>query len=74
MEFINLIVRPDTLENGSRYLLRVRHENGTRPAYVPVMFVRYDPCPAIVVVNDGDGRLLRIARRDLFACELANRD
>ena len=43
MEFINLIVRPDTLENGKRYLLRVRHENGRRPAYVTVAFVGMTP-------------------------------
>lgn len=74
MEFINLIVRPDTLDNGGRYLLRVRQENGRRPAYMPVTFVRYDACPAIVVVNDGDGKLLRIARGDLYARELSIRD
>ena len=74
MEFINLIVRPDTLENGCRYLLRVRQENGHRPIYAPVTFVRYDACPAIVVVNDGDGRLLRVAREDLYRLELSIRD
>lgn len=70
MEFVNLIVRPDTLENGGRYLLRVRQENGHRPVYVRVTFVRYDACPAIVVVNDGDGRLPRIAREDLYRWEI----
>ena len=74
MEFINLIVRPDTLENGTRYLLRVRQANGRRPAYVPVTFVRYDSCPAIVVVNDGEGRFLRVVREDLYTLELSIRD
>jgi hypothetical protein len=41
-------------------LFRVRHENGRGPTYVPVTFVRYDACPAIVVVFDGEGRLLRV--------------
>ena len=52
----------------------MQKENGHRPAYVPVTFVRYDACPAIVAVNDGDGRLLRIARGDLYACELSVRE
>ena len=71
MEFINLIVHPDTLDNGGMYLLRVGQENEHRPAYVPVTFVRYDPCPAIVVVNNGAGRLLRAAREDLYTSELS---
>jgi hypothetical protein len=74
MELIDLIARPDTLEHGGRYLLRVRHANGCRPAYVPVTFVRYDACPAIVVVKDGDGRFLRVARIELYAWELSIRD
>jgi hypothetical protein len=74
MEFINHVVRPDTLENGDKYWLRVRQTNGRRSAYVPVTFVRYDACPAIVVVNDGDGRLFRIAREDLCTCELSVMD
>jgi hypothetical protein len=49
-------------------LLRVRHENGRGPTYVPVTFVRYDACPAIVVVDDGEGRLLRVAREEFSAC------
>jgi hypothetical protein len=73
MESNNLIIHPDTLENGCRYLLRVRQENGRRPSYVLVTFVRYDACPTIVVVNDGDGRLLRIAREDLYACEITGK-
>jgi hypothetical protein len=74
MEFVNLILRPDTLENGGRYLLLVRHSNGRRPTYIPVTFARYDACPAVVMVNDGDGRLLRVAREDLYCCELSVRD
>jgi hypothetical protein len=59
MELVNPIVRPETLENGSKYLLQVRHENGRRLAHVPVTFERYDACPAVVVEEDGNGRLFR---------------
>jgi hypothetical protein len=71
MKFTNLIARPETLENDGKYLLRVRQENLSRQVFEPVTFVRYDPCPAIVVVNDGGGRSLRIAREDLYVCEMS---
>jgi hypothetical protein len=55
-------------------LFRVGHENGRRLAYVPVTFVRYDAFPAIGVVKDGEGRLLRVKREDFHSCELYVRE
>ena len=74
MEFINPIFRPDTLEYADRYLLSVCQKKGRRSIYVPVTFMRYEASPAIVLVKNGEGRLLRIARMDLYGCELPNRD
>lgn len=74
MKFIRVIVRPTTLNKGSSYLLRLRQDNGKVPEYVPVEFVQYEPCPAVVRVSDAKGKLWRIPREDLFTCELAPQD
>lgn len=74
MKIIRVIVRPPTFEKGRRYLLRQRQGNGKAPEYVPVKFVDYEPCPAVVSVSDGEGKLWRISREDLFTCELAPKD
>jgi hypothetical protein len=74
MRFIRVIVRPPTYTKGRSYLLRLRQGNGKAPEYVPVIFVEYEPCPAVVCVSDEDGKLWRIPREDLFTCELAPRD
>ena len=72
MKPILAIISPDTLENGGKYLLRTRHNNGHDPDYIPVTFVGYDSCPAWVVVRDGDGNLLRIHRDDVFTYEVTD--
>jgi len=74
MRFIRVIARPSTFEKGRSYLLRLRQGNGETPEYVPVKFLEYEPCPAVVSVSDGEGKLWRIPREDLFACELAPMD
>ena len=74
MRFIRVIVRPPTFEKGRSYLLRQRHGNGKDSGYVPVKFLEYEPCPAVVMVCDGEGKLWRIPREDLFTCELAPMD
>ena len=74
MEFVNLIFRPDTFETGGRYLLKVRNTNGRRPFFKSVTFVRYDACPAIVVVSDGEEQFLRVGREDLYSWEMSIRE
>ena len=72
MKPILAIIRPETLDNGGKYLLRTRHNTGHDPDYIPVRFVGYDPCPAWVVVRDGDGNLLRIPHEDVFTYEVSD--
>lgn len=74
MKFIHVIIRPDTFEVGEKYLLRLRHDNNRDPVYVPVKFVNYGTCPAIVSVSGRDGKLWRISREDLFTRELVPTD
>ena len=74
MRFIRVIARPSTFEKGRSYLLRLRLGNCETPEYVPVIFLEYEPCPAVVSVSDGEGKLWRIPREDLFTCELAPMD
>ena len=72
MKPILAIISPGTLENGEKYLLRTRHNNGHDPDYIPVTFEGYDSCPAWVVVRDGDGNLLRISREDVYTFEVSD--
>ena len=72
MKPILAIISPVTLDNGRKYLLRIRQNNGHDPDYIPVTFVGYDSCPAWVVVRDGDGILLRISREYLFTYEVSD--
>jgi len=66
------IIRPATLDDGSKYLLRTPNSNGHDPDYIPVKFVSYDSCPAWVVVRNGDGNLLRIPREDIYTYEISD--
>ena len=59
-------IRPETLEEGSRYLLRLKSEDCGDVSWEMVGFVSYTPCPAIVIVATGSGETIRIAREELF--------
>jgi len=59
-------IHPDTLVEGRRYLLRIRQTVVPGCALVPVVFYRYDSCPAIVIVMDDSGQKVRIPRDDLY--------
>jgi hypothetical protein len=61
-----IMLRPITLNEGKEYLLRVQHDNGHNSIYLPVRFISYHPCPALVVVGDDDGQFWRVARDDMF--------
>ena len=59
------LIRPATLVEGSRYLLRSM--SGSRGvSWEPVGFVSYTPCPAVVIVATGAGEKIRISREELF--------
>jgi hypothetical protein len=57
------IERPLTFKEGLQYLLR---KGGAESGTTPVRFLRYDPCPAFVIVTDSMGQVLRCPREDLF--------
>ena len=65
-----VLTRPYTLDFGKEYYLRVRQDSGIYPTYFPVRFTNYDPCPALVVVDKGDGQLWRVPRDDIFTAEV----
>jgi hypothetical protein len=60
------LIHPSTFEEGKNYLYRVWQEDTCEPAIVPVMFIRYDPCPAFIIVRDVIGKKRRCLREDLF--------
>lgn len=64
-----IMIHPLTLNEGKDYLLRVHQDNGHNLVYLPVRFINYHPCPAIVVVSDGNGQFRRLPRDDVFSVE-----
>jgi len=72
MKLILAIISPDTLDNGGKYLLRTRNNNGHDSDYIPIKFVGYDSWSAWVVVRDGDGNLLRVPREDVYTYEVSD--
>ncbi len=63
------MLRPINLNQGKEYLIRVHQDNGHIPVYLPVRFISYHPCPALVVVGDGKGQFWRVPRDDIFLAE-----
>jgi hypothetical protein len=64
-----IMIHPLTLNEGKDYLLRVHHDNGHNPVYLPVRFISYHPCPGLVVVSDGNEQLCRVHSDDIFVAE-----
>ena len=59
------LFRPDTLKEGTIYLwVSPCQPPLTR---VPVSFISYCPCPAMVIVADREGEKLRIPRDEIFS-------
>ena len=65
MEAVFRLTRPMTLIPGGQYRRLARDGAGGQSCFIPVRFVAYTACPALVVVTDGDGRL-RCPRDELF--------
>lgn len=74
MRNIFLIIRPDTLKSDGTYYLRLHRDNTRLPEYYPVVFVDYDPCPAMILVKDFKGKIWRIPREDVFSTEVSVHD
>lgn len=69
-----VLIRPHTLNIDNEYFLRFHQDKGQCPVYLPVRFVNYDPCPAMVVIRKGDGKLWKVPREDVFTAEPTIRD
>lgn len=59
-------IHPSTLEIGKIYL----RKNGSQAHQnlIPIQFIEYSTCPAIVIISDG-GKRERCPRADLFLPE-----
>ncbi len=65
----NLLVSPESIEEGKSYLLRSRNliqNGGCMLILAQVTFIGYTSCSAIVVVQDARKEWLRCSRDDLF--------
>ncbi len=54
---------PSELHQGASYLYR--HRNNGSSSYVPVIFLDYTPCPAVIIIRDEGGNCRRCAREEL---------
>ncbi len=69
MDTTSSLIHPGTFIDGGMYLWREKQGAASSPRWVRVRFVRYDSCPAIVVVADERGEYQRCLREDLFLPE-----
>jgi hypothetical protein len=58
--------RPKTLEDGNRYFLREQPGDCDQSTYSPVLFLKYDPCPAFVIIQDQSGKRRRCLRDNIW--------
>jgi hypothetical protein len=63
------LIHPSTFEEGRDYHFRERQTDTCASSMAPVMFIRYDPCPAFIIVRDDKGKKRRCLREDLFVQE-----
>jgi hypothetical protein len=60
------LIHPGTFEEGLPYLFLERHSDSRPPSRMPVTFVMYDPCPALIIVSDEFGIKRRCPREDIY--------
>lgn len=58
--------RPHTLVEGHTYLWLEDTASANGRSSQRVTFISYDPCPALVIVRDKDGRRWRCPRDQIF--------
>jgi hypothetical protein len=58
--------RPNDLEEGKTYFLRLSLNGERIPLFIQVSFLGYTACPAVVLVRDARKASLRCSREDLF--------
>jgi hypothetical protein len=63
-----ILTRPLTLSPCQQYFLRVPHATTSEPSFLPVRFISYQPCPALVFVSllQSASAAVCVARDDLF--------
>jgi hypothetical protein len=65
-----VLTRPSTFTPDRDYLWLDRQVNAVsltkEPVHRPVRFVAYDPCPAFIIIRNGDGSRKRCLREDLY--------
>ncbi len=69
MKVKSLITRPETLTEGQVYLLLENNSVDDELTVFPVTFVAYTPCPAVVIVRNGEEKNLRCPRESLIERE-----
>jgi len=69
MKTLLSVTRPSTLEEGRKYLLRTYRNDNNEVVCLPVIFIGYCPCPAMVYVEDGAIRRC-CPRDDIFSYEV----
>ena len=60
------LISPETLNEGQVYLMRPWWQLIKDLPTIPVTFIRYEPCPDLVIVRDAAGQRYRCLRSDLY--------
>ena len=59
------LTRPPTLRTDGRYFLANSCAGSPSKTLTPIRFVKYDPCPAFVIIETQDGTRCRWPRDDV---------
>ena len=74
MKTLISVIHPSTLEEGKKYLVRTHGYTSHEVRCIPVMFIGYCPCPAVVLVCDEAGKRWCCSREDIFTYEVTQVD
>jgi hypothetical protein len=66
-ESIQNLTRPVTLEEGELYWLKLPAKKQGNFKLLPVRFISYTSCPAVIVIADHAGRHFRINRDGILS-------
>jgi hypothetical protein len=66
-KMISGLTRPVTLEEGKQYWLKCPAKKQGKYDFLPVRFIGYTSCPAVVVIADKAGRTIRSSRDDILS-------
>ncbi len=60
------LIHPSTFEEDKSYLFQERQLDTRATTMLSVIFIGYDPCPALIIVRDLMGKKRRCPREDLY--------